>query len=174
MEERDPSMGPTSRLDIVQHPNEYGGRAAYDVSLATALTGNLAFVGECAAKAGTAAEAGHKHKLDVQYGRRVPGATLIPFVGEVGGRWHPSIQGMLQRLAKDACRRNPVWGEEAAKPMLRRWGLRLSAVVMRGTAQVALEAIPRLNLPAPAGQPAAACLPDLCADAEGSYNLWRF
>ena len=144
------------------------------MSIATALTGKADFQQKCAEKAGVAAEARHDHKLDVKYGRRIAGASLVPVVGEIGGRWHPSVHGLLQRMARDACRRNPLWGDGAAKAVVRRWGLRLSAVVMRAVAQVALEAIPRLNQPPVAEQLAAVVLPDLLADSEGSYNIWRF
>ena len=48
LEQRDPSMGPNARLDIVEYASAEGAPAAYDVSVVTALRANRAFIRQCA------------------------------------------------------------------------------------------------------------------------------
>ena len=47
-EQRDPSMGPAARLDIVEFASEGGGPASYDVSVVTPLRDSESFVAACA------------------------------------------------------------------------------------------------------------------------------
>ena len=85
-------MGPTSRLDLVEHYSAAGGPAAYDVSVHTPFRVDHNFVQKCAQTPGHAAEAGRNHKgSSQQYKQRLPGTRLIPLTVETGGRWHDSI-----------------------------------------------------------------------------------
>ena len=112
LEQRDPNMGPHARLDIVEFPSGVGGPAAYDVSVVTALRKDRAFVAQCAATPGYAAQTRHEHKLSVQYRDRAPGALLHPLVVEVGGRWHSSVPPLASAFCQGACTaRNCVGGE---------------------------------------------------------------
>ena len=63
LEQRDPSMGPRARLDIVEYPSVEGGPAAYDVSVVTALRKSRAFVAHCADVPGYAGAVAHDAKL---------------------------------------------------------------------------------------------------------------
>ena len=62
-EQRDPSMGPSARLDIVEFASTAGGPATYDVSVVTPLRDDASFVAHCA----------HEHRVDF--------GTLPPSVG---------------------------------------------------------------------------------------------
>ena len=55
LEQRDPTMGPHARLDIVEYASALGGPAAYDVSVVTALRKDRRFVTQCAGFPGHAA-----------------------------------------------------------------------------------------------------------------------
>ena len=90
-EQRDPSMGPNARLDIVEFASDAGSPAAYDVSVVTPLREDADFREACAAEPGLAAEQRHAFKLSQQYAQRRPGSALVPLVAEIGGRWHPSV-----------------------------------------------------------------------------------
>ena len=79
-------MGPNARLDIVEYASDGSGPGAYDVSIVTPLRDDPGFREACAAEPGLAAELRHAYKLDTQYGRRLPGARLVPLVAEIGGR----------------------------------------------------------------------------------------
>ena len=137
VEQRDPSMGPRARLDIVEFPSDMGTAAAYDVSVVTPLRDDAAFREGCAAEPGLAAELRHAYKLDTQYGRRLPGARLFPLVAEIGGRWHPSVPKLVKRLAKEcADRSSGLRGGHLASAICARWGARLSALIVRGNAAV--------------------------------------
>ena len=62
-EQRDPSMGPNARLDLVEYPSEAGAAAAYDVTAVTALRSSLPFLALCAATPGHAASVRNDYKL---------------------------------------------------------------------------------------------------------------
>ena len=135
-EQRDPSMGANSRLDIVEYASDVGAPAAYDVSVVTPLREDGQFREACAAEPGLAAERRHADKLGRQYCQRRPGSTLVPLVVEVGGRWHPSIPRLVRRLAKEVSARAPSIGHCGAAAVAARWGARLSALLVRGNAAV--------------------------------------
>ena len=136
-EQRDPSMGPNARLDIVEYASDVGAPAAYDVSVVTPLREDANFRESCACEPGLAAERRHAHKLGQQYARRLPGTTLVPLVVEIGGRWHPSVPRLVRRLAKDAAGRSPVGDPDRYSAALTaRWRARLSALLIRGNAAV--------------------------------------
>ena len=137
VEQRDPSMGPNARLDIVEFASDGGGPAAYDVSVVTPLREDATFREACAAEPGLAAEQRHNHKLDSQYRHWLPGALLVPLVAEVGGRWHPSVPRLVARLAKACAARSSCPGRDgAAAAVGARWAARLSALLIRGNAAV--------------------------------------
>ena len=46
VEQRDPTMGPNSRLDVVEFPSDFGGPASHDVSVHTVFRADPAFVGK--------------------------------------------------------------------------------------------------------------------------------
>ena len=138
MEQRDPTMGPNARLDIVEYPSDAGSAASYDVSVVTSVTMDDALVEACAAEPGLAAQRRHDYKLDQQYQRRTPGATLIPLVAEVGGRWHPSVPDLVRKMAKERANRYAIHPEDASAALVSRWAARLSALLIRGNAAVVL------------------------------------
>jgi hypothetical protein len=140
LEQRDPSMGPRARLDIVEYPSAEGGPAAYDVSVVTALRKSRAFVAHCADVPGYAAALAHDAKLGVQYAGRLPGSRLVPLIVEVGGRWHPTVPPLLRRLARAYVARAPGFGDDAVGLVVARWSARLSAALLRGNAAVHLRA----------------------------------
>ena len=84
VEQRDPSMGPNARLDIVEYASDVGAPAAYDVSIVTPLNADEGFREACASEPGLAAEQRHAFKLSRQYNQRMPGITLVPLVAEIG------------------------------------------------------------------------------------------
>ena len=145
VEQRDPTMGPNARLDIVEYASDRGAPAAYDVSVVTPLRDDGDFREACAAEPGLAAEQRHAHKLDTQYRRRIPGAMLIPLVAEVGGRWHPTVPRLVRRLAKECAARSSGIGVGAAA-IAARWGARLSSLLIRGNAAVLRRSRPELPL----------------------------
>ena len=130
-EQRDPTMGETARLDIVEHPSAEGGPASHDVSVVTPLRDDSAFVARCALQPGLAAALRHQDKLRRQYPHRLPGSVLIPLVVEVGGRWHASIPQLIRRLARAYVDRTPALAGAAAA-VTSRWAARLSACLLRG------------------------------------------
>ena len=137
VEQRDPSMGPNARLDIVEFASDSGGPAAYDVSVVTPLRADASFREACASEPGLACELRHAHKLDTQYGGRQPGALLHPLVAEVGGRWHPSVPRLVRRLAREyAARSHNRDLENVSAATAARWGARLSALLLGGNAAV--------------------------------------
>ena len=103
---------------------------------------------------------GHQNKHR-QYGLRRPGASLVPLVVEIGGRWHPTVPRLVRRLAKDASARSANPGLDVAASLAARWGARLSALLIRG------------NAPVPwAAQWVEVCpLPHLLPENECSYEL---
>jgi len=141
-EQRDPSMGPCARLDLVEYPSEAGTAAAYDITAVTALRADVPFVTKCSTSPGHAATTRYDFKFKRQYRGRLKGARLVPLVVELGGRWHPQVHRLLLVWSREASLRNPLWGDAAAPLLLRRWSRRLSAILLRGIAQVLLEALP--------------------------------
>jgi len=113
-------MGPHARLDLVEYPSEAGCAAAYDITAVSALTSSQPFVAMCARTPGHAADTRYKFKLDSQYQGRIHGSRLIPLVVELGGRWHPLAHQSLLTWAREACLRNPHWGDTAAPLLLKR------------------------------------------------------
>ena len=77
---------PRARLDVVEYPSDAGTAAAYDISVVTPLRVDADFREACAAEPGLAVKARHEYKLRQQYSQRLPGATLVSLVAEVGGR----------------------------------------------------------------------------------------
>ena len=65
-EQRDPSMGPNARLDIVEYASDARAPAAYDVSVVTPLKADDGFREACASEPGLAAEQRHAFKLSRQ------------------------------------------------------------------------------------------------------------
>ena len=170
-EQRDPSMGPNARLDIVEYASDVGGPAAYDVSVVTPLREDASFREACAAELGLAAEQRHEYKLSRQYGFRRPGATLVPLVVEIGGRWHPTVPRLVRQLAKECAARSTGPGREYSSAIAARWGARLSALLVRGNAAVQRAA---KAAPPPAPRPwcaAAGTLPHLLPEGECLYEL---
>ena len=176
LETRDPSMGPNARLDIVEFASAGGGPAAYDASVVTALRLDRRFVGLCAGTPGHAAQVRHAYKLNSQYADRLPGAKLFPLVAEVGGRWHPSVPGLLRRWAREHVSRSRDLGEVAGVGavglVVARWGARLSATLIRGNAAVYRRAgytppPARAADPSPGGP-----LAHLVPEGDSAYELW--
>ena len=137
-EQRDPTMGPHARLDVVEYASDAGSPAAYDVSVVTPLRADGDFREACAAEPGLAALERHDYKLSRQYRGRLPGAALVPLVAEIGGRWHPSVPRLVRRLAKECEARSGAAASSGhfAAALTARWGARLSALVIRGNAAV--------------------------------------
>ena len=141
-EQRDPTMGPSARLDVVELASQAGGPAAYDVSVVTAFRADAGFTDRCAARPGLAAQLRHDHKLHTQYAARLPGARLVPLVAETGGRWHPSVPLLARRLAREYVQRSPGLPQEALSVVVARWAARLSALIVRGNGLVARHVLP--------------------------------
>ena len=171
VEQRDPSMGPHARLDIVEYPSAEGGPAAYDVSVVTPLRKDRPFVRSCASEPGHAAQCAHDRKLREQYGSRVAGALLIPLIAEVGGRWHSEVPLLLRRWARAYVARTPGFGPEAQGLVVARWAARLSATLLRGNAAVLRRAgysPPSREAPDHGDE---APLPHLVPEGPSSYEL---
>ena len=134
LEQRDPSLGPGARLDIVEYPSAEGGPAAYDVSVVTSQRQDRRFVAACARTPGFAAARRHEEKLNRQYAGRLPQAHLVPLVAESGGRWHPDAEALLRQLARAYVRRTAGLGDSALSAVIARWVSRLSATLLRGNA----------------------------------------
>ena len=122
VEQRDPTMGPTSRLDLVEHYSSAGGPASYDVSVHTAFRQDDKFVKKCATTPGHAAELGGHHKGAQQYKHRVPGSRLVPLTAEAGGRWHQSVPPLARKLAREYIQRTPGIDEDSCGAVVARWG----------------------------------------------------
>ena len=58
-QQRDPSMGPNARLDIVEATSDVGTAAAYDLSVVTPLRVDAGFCVACALEPGYAANQRH-------------------------------------------------------------------------------------------------------------------
>ena len=134
IEQRDPSMGPRAKLDLVEYVSDAGGPAAYDVSVVTAFRDDERFVSQCADTPGYAAQFRHSHKLTKQYPHRVPGAKLVPLVVEDGGRWHASVPSLVRGLARAYVARTAGLDPSAVAFVVDRWAARLSAILLRGNA----------------------------------------
>ena len=178
VEQRDPTMGPNSRLDVVEFPSDFGGPASHDVSVHTVFRADPAFVGKCAEQAGHAASEGAKRKLDHQYKDRLPGSSLLPISAEVGGRWHPSVVGLVRRLARDYVARTPGLDPSAQGAVVSRWGARLSAILIRGNAAVVRACIGERPTAPHVDVPGAAALAHLLPEGDCAYELgvesgWR-
>ena len=132
VEQRDPTMGPHAKLDLVEYVSDVGGPAAYDVSVVTPFRDDATFREQCAGTAGHAANFRHAHELNHQYPHRTPGAVLIPLIVETGGRWHASIPGLVRGLARDYVARTPGLDASAVSAVVARWAARLSAILIRG------------------------------------------
>ena len=92
LEQRDPSLGPGARLDIVEYASVEGGPAAYDISVVTSQRQDRRFVRCCASRLGHEAAVRFRSKLDDQYASRLPHAHLLPLVGTLqhkpcSGNW---------------------------------------------------------------------------------------
>ena len=168
-EQRDPSMGPAARLDIVEFTSEGGGPASYDVSIVTPLRDDNVFVAACARSPGHAASARHLHKLGQQYPHRLPGAILLPLVAEIGGRWHSTVPTLVRRLARAYVQRTPLLAGAAAA-VTARWAARLSALLYRGNAAVVGAARPVLPVSVGRSQVGAG-LPHRLPEGDSSYEL---
>ena len=167
-------MGPHARLNLVEYPSEAGGAPAYDVTAVSALTSSAAFVTSCSLTPGHAAVIRYNQKLKQQYQGRIEGSRLIPLVVELGGRWHPQVHHSLLAWVREACLRNLHWGDSAAPLLLRRWSRRLSALLLRGVAQVLLESLPgspHLDTPSPPG-PSGIAVPNCIPEGASSYELF--
>ena len=174
VEQRDPSMGPNARLDIVEFASDAGAPAAYDVSIVTPLREDADFREACAAEPGLAAEQRHAFKFSHQYRRRLPGATLVPLVAEIGGRWHPSVPQLVRRLAKESSTRSNAGvatAQACAAALAARWGARLSALLIRGNAAVHRAACREAPEPPRAYVAVPSPLPHLSPEGECLYEL---
>ena len=172
-EQRDPTMGPTARLDVVELASAAGGAAAYDVSVVTPFRADAGFTERCAAQPGLAAQLRHDHKLHAQYAARLPGARLVPLVAETGGRWHPSVPSLARRLAREYVQRAPGLPGEALSVVVARWAARLSALLIRGNGIVARHVLPAGATvpPPPAGGGGLARLPHCLPEGDSAYEL---
>ena len=170
VEQRDPLMGPTARLDIVELASAEGGAAAYDVSVVTPFRSDPTFVQACGRTEGWAAAQKHDAKLRRQYSDRVPGALLVPLVVEGGGRWHPSVPPLLRKLARAYVRRSPELPATAVGPVLRRWATRLSAALVRGNGHTVRAVVPSSGLTG-AHLVGVAGLPHCSPEGDSSYEL---
>ena len=171
-EQADPSMGPNARLDIVEYASQGGGSAAYDVSVVTPFRSDPAFVARCAQNPGHAAASRHAHKLETQYQFRVPGARLIPLVAETCGRWHSSVPSLVRRCAREYVQRTPSLPPSAVSAVAARWGARLSAHLLRGSALV-LDAVvpPHFDQPVAPQASLEGPLPAACPEGDSAYEL---
>ena len=96
---------------------------------------------------------------------------MVPLVAEVGGRWHPSVPDLVRKWARAYVARCPELPEYAVGQVASRWAARLSALLIRGNALIASEALPAPG-PGRAAPPAASGgLPDLCPEGESAYEL---
>ena len=170
-EQRDPTMGPCARLDIVEFASEAGGPASYDVSVVTPFREDVGFLQACAAAPGHAAAERHKGKLEAQYAHRLPGARLVPLVVEIGGRWHPSVPDLVRRLARAHVDRTTGLPAEAVGAVAGRWAARLSALLIRGSALVGRHVLPAAPAPAPPREVGEARLPHLLPEGPSAYEL---
>lgn len=170
VEQRDPTMGPTARLDVVEFASEYGGPAAYDVSVVTAFREDPAFVQECGNTPGWAASERHAEKLRQQYADRLPGARLIPVVAEAGGRWHSSVPKLLRGLARAYVGREVGLPGEAAGVVVARWAARLSALLIRGNG-LAVRAAAPARPEARVGRGVGGGLPAVVPEGDSAYEL---
>ena len=112
--------------------SDVGGPAAFDVSVVTAFRDDPRFVSQCATTVGHAASTRHDYKLEKQYPHRTPGVKLWPLVVEDGGRWHPSVPGLIRKLAREYVSRTAGLGTDAVSVIVDRWASRLSAILIRG------------------------------------------
>ncbi len=153
VEQRDPAMGPSARLDVVEFASEAGPPGCYDVSVVTPLRADPEFVAVCARSPGHAGAERHLYKLTRQYAQRVPGSRLVPLVVEVGGRWHKSVPALARDLAREYVARTPGLSGYAQGAVVARWQARWSALLIRGVAGVKRElAGPRASwMDSPAG-----------------------
>ena len=172
VEQRDPSMGPNARLDIVEYASDVGAPAAYDVSIVTPLKADESFREACASEPGLAAEQRHEYKLSRQYVQRRPGTSLVPLVAEIGGRWHPSVPRLVRKWAKEAAGRSHVTNtEQYAAATAARWGARLSALLIRGNAAVQRAARPQCGRSPRPWQDDAGALPHQVPGGPSSFEL---
>ena len=171
VEQRDPSMGPNARLDIVEYASDVGAPAAYDVSIVTPLRADAAFREACAAEPGLAAELRHAHKLDTQYRHRVPGSLLLPLVAEVGGRWHASVPRLVRSLAKACAARSSCRADSLASAVVARWAARLSALLIRGNAAVYRAIQPPVTDPSLCRNAPTVALPHLVPEGACLYEV---
>ena len=164
-------MGPTSRLDLVEHYSAAGGPAAYDVSVHTPFRVDHKFVQKCAQTPGHAAEAGRDHKGSQQYKQRLPGTRLIPLTVETGGRWHVSIPPLVRCLAKEYLQRTPGLEDDALGAVVARWGARLSALLIRGNGAVVRAGGPPLAVSPHVDIIGNSGLHDLVPEGDCAYEL---
>ena len=170
VEQRDPMMGPNSRLDVVEFASAQGGPAAYDVSVVTPFRADGRFVQECARVPGLAAARRHEEKLESQYPFRVPGSRLIPLVVETGGRWHPSVPRLVRGLAREFVGRTPGLPAWATGAVVSRWAARLSALVIRGNAAAVRGVLPPWAV-VPGGEGISSVLPHSTPEGDSAYEL---
>jgi hypothetical protein len=143
VEQIDPSMGSNARLDLVQFQNEAAGSGAYDVSAVTWAVSDERALGKAAVEAGSLANVRYHDKLARQYKNRT--GRLIPLIVECGGRWHSHTERLILQLSRQAAQRTAGWGAGSEALIRSRWAARLSATLLRGVAQVYLDALPGLT-----------------------------
>lgn len=134
LEQRDPTLGPGARLDIVEVASVEGGAVAYDVNIVTTHQMDTRFVRHCASTPGYAARRRYYAKLDDQYAGRLSHARLLPLIAESGSHWHPEAQKLLWQLARAYVNRTPGTDKSALGAVVARWASRLSAALLRGNA----------------------------------------
>ena len=157
----------------MEYPSDAGGAAAYDISVVIALRDDVSFIEACATEAGLAAHQRHEYKLTTQYADRIPGSRLVPLVAEVGGRWHPSVPGLVRNLARERASRYPVFQDEASAALVSRWSARLSALLIKGNAAVVRHsvAIDPAPIRVDSWEGARTGLPHLLPEGDSSYEL---
>ena len=166
VEQRAPVMGDSARLDLVQLPGPYGGRAFFDVSVVHAISLTPSILRNNSAEPGCAASRRYGEKL-VHYNSRVAGTHFVPLIWETGGRSHPAVRNLLTQLAKETALTKPHLPSSIAAPLLHRWLARLSATLIRGNAAAHLRLTPHLDrtlsqrshpIPLPSSECGGACL----------------
>ena len=171
VEQRDPTLGPNSRLDIKELPNDAGGPASYDVSVRTVFRKDDAFLERCGEDPGHAAAVGFSDKLDRQYKHRLPGSRLVPLIVETGGRWHEAATRLLKVLARGYVARTPGLEAHAVGLVLDRWAARLSAILIRGNAAVVRARGAPYEAPAHVEEPGGPPLPHRLPEGDSAYEL---
>ena len=171
VETRDPLMGPSARLDIVEFAGPSGAPSSYDVSVVTALREDPAFVRVCAQTPGHAAELRHLEKLRSQYPHRVAGSRLVPLVVETGGRWHRSVPSLARALGRDVVGRLEGFEDRDQGAVVAWWAARLSALLLRGNALAHRVLAPPAGGPVEAGDAGHGPLPHAIPEGDCAYEL---